>query len=42
MDIAEIMEQLRGHPDQPEGLYLLAEAYLKSGKVEEAKRNGRI
>ncbi|MGB8537729.1 MAG: tetratricopeptide repeat protein [Acidobacteriaceae bacterium] len=37
MDIAEITEQLRAHPDQPEGLYLLAEAYLKSGKVEEAK-----
>ena len=37
MDIAEITEQLRAHPDQPEGLYLLTEAYLKSGKVEEAK-----
>jgi tetratricopeptide (TPR) repeat protein len=37
MDIAEITEQLRNHPDQPEGLYLLAEAYLKSGKVEEAR-----
>jgi tetratricopeptide (TPR) repeat protein len=37
MDIAEITDQLRTHPDQPEGLYLLAEAYLKSGKVEEAK-----
>jgi tetratricopeptide (TPR) repeat protein len=37
MDIAEITEQLRTHPDQPEGLYLLAEAYLKSGKVDEAK-----
>ena len=37
MDIAEITEQLTLHPDQPEGLYLLAEAYLKSGKVEEAK-----
>jgi tetratricopeptide (TPR) repeat protein len=37
MDIAEITEQLRNHPDQPEGLYLLAEAYLKSGKVDEAK-----
>jgi tetratricopeptide (TPR) repeat protein len=37
MDIAEITEQLHAHPDQPEGLYLLAEAYLKSGKVDEAK-----
>jgi tetratricopeptide (TPR) repeat protein len=37
MDIAEITDQLKDHPDQPEGLYLLAEAYLKSGKVEEAR-----
>jgi len=37
MDIAEITDQLRTHPDQPEGLYLLAEAYLKSGKVDEAR-----
>jgi tetratricopeptide (TPR) repeat protein len=37
MDIAEITEQLQTHPDQPQGLYLLAEAYLKSGKVDEAK-----
>ncbi len=37
MDIAEITEQLRSHPDQPEGLYLLAEAYLKAGRVDEAK-----
>jgi cellulose synthase operon protein C len=37
MDIADITEQLKNHPEQPEGLYLLAEAYLKSGKVEEAR-----
>jgi tetratricopeptide (TPR) repeat protein len=37
MDIAEISQQLHEHPDQPEGLYLLAEAYLKSGKGDEAK-----
>ena len=37
MDIAELTEQLKEHPDQPRGLYLLAEAYLKSGKVDEAK-----
>ncbi len=37
MDLAEITDQLKTHPDQPEGLYLLAEAYLKSGKVEEAR-----
>jgi tetratricopeptide (TPR) repeat protein len=37
MDIAEITEQLHEHPDQPQGLYLLTEAYLKSGKGDEAK-----
>jgi tetratricopeptide (TPR) repeat protein len=37
MDLAEITGQLETHPDQPEGLYLLAETYLKSGKVEEAR-----
>jgi tetratricopeptide (TPR) repeat protein len=37
MDIAEITAQLHEHPDQPIGLYLLAEAYLKSGKGDEAK-----
>jgi tetratricopeptide (TPR) repeat protein len=37
MEIADITDQLKSHPDQPEGLYLLAAAYLKSGKAEEAK-----
>ncbi len=37
MDISEITDQLKDHPDQPEGLYLLAQAYLKSGKADEAK-----
>jgi tetratricopeptide (TPR) repeat protein len=36
-DIADITAQLRDHPDQPQGLYLLAEAYLKSGRVDEAR-----
>ena len=36
-DLAEIVEQAKKHPDQPEVLYLLAEAYLKSGKIEEAR-----
>ena len=36
-DIADLSEQLKNHPDQPQGLYLLAEAYLKSGRVDEAK-----
>ncbi len=36
-DLAELVEQIKLHPDQPEVLYALAEAYLKSGKVEEAR-----
>jgi tetratricopeptide (TPR) repeat protein len=37
LDIAELSDKLKNHPDQPKGLYLLAEAYLKSGKAEEAR-----
>lgn len=36
-DIAEIKQELGAHPDQPQGLYLLTEAYLKTGQVAEAK-----
>jgi tetratricopeptide (TPR) repeat protein len=36
-NLAELVEQIKLHPDQPEVLYALAEAYLKSGKVEEAR-----
>jgi tetratricopeptide (TPR) repeat protein len=36
-DLAELIEQIKLHPDQPEVLYALAEAYLKSGKIEEAR-----
>ena len=36
-DIAQLSDDIKKHPDQPEDLYLLAEAYLKSGKVAEAK-----
>ena len=37
LDLAELTEQAEKHPGQPENLYLLAEAYLKSGKIDEAK-----
>jgi len=37
LDLAELTDQLNKHPDQPENLYLLAEAYLKSGKVDDAR-----
>ncbi len=36
-NLAALVEQTKLHPDQPEVLYALAEAYLKSGKTEEAK-----
>ena len=36
-DISQLNDDIKKHPDQPEDLYLLAEAYLKSGKVAEAK-----
>jgi tetratricopeptide (TPR) repeat protein len=37
LDLAELTDQLKKHPDQPEALYLLTETYLKSGKVDEAR-----
>jgi len=37
LDLSELTDQIKKHPDQPEDLYLLAETYLKSGKVDEAK-----
>jgi tetratricopeptide (TPR) repeat protein len=36
-DITQLHDEISKHPDQPEDLYLLAEAYLKSGKTGEAK-----
>jgi tetratricopeptide (TPR) repeat protein len=36
-DLAALGEQIKLHPDQPEILYALAEAYLKAGDVEEAR-----
>lgn len=36
-DLAELSEQIEKHPDQPDVLYPLAEAYLKSGNVEGAR-----
>ena len=37
LDITGLTDEIRKHPDQPENLYLLAEAYLKTGKVDEAR-----
>jgi tetratricopeptide (TPR) repeat protein len=38
LDLTELTEQIQKHPDQPQDLYLLAEAYLKLGKVDEARK----
>ncbi len=37
LDVESLTNQLKVHPDQPEDQYLLAEAYLKAGKLSEAK-----
>jgi tetratricopeptide (TPR) repeat protein len=36
--VADLSEQAQKHLDQPEQLYVLAESYLKLGKVEEAQK----
>jgi len=38
LDLTQLLEQIRTHPGQPEDLYLLAEGYLKLGKVEDARK----
>ena len=37
LDITELNDEIKKHPDQPEDLYMLAEAYLKAGKPDEAR-----
>jgi tetratricopeptide (TPR) repeat protein len=37
LDESELLEQVKKHPDRPQDLYLLTEAYLKLGKREEAR-----
>jgi tetratricopeptide (TPR) repeat protein len=37
LDIEQLTARIKDHPDQAEDLYLLAEAYLKSGKTSDAK-----
>jgi tetratricopeptide (TPR) repeat protein len=36
LDVTELIEQIKKNPGQPQDLYLLAQAYLKLGKHEEA------
>ena len=38
LDIASLENQVKTHPDQPQDLYLLAEAYLKSGRADDARK----
>jgi tetratricopeptide (TPR) repeat protein len=38
LDLTELSAQIQKQPGQPENLYLLAESYLKLGKVEEARK----
>jgi tetratricopeptide (TPR) repeat protein len=37
LDLAELTNEVKKHPDQPQNLYLLAEAYLKAGDIENAR-----
>ena len=37
LDLTQLLEQVQKHPDQPQDLYLLAETYLKLGKIDEAR-----
>jgi tetratricopeptide (TPR) repeat protein len=36
-DLAALLEQAKKHPDQPEILYMLAQAYLQAGSLDEAR-----
>src|SRR5437588_10003513 len=38
LDLTELINQIQKHPDQPQDMYLLAEAYLKLGKLDEARK----
>jgi tetratricopeptide (TPR) repeat protein len=38
LDLTELTAQIQKHPDQPRDLYLLAEANLKLGKADEARK----
>ena len=38
LDLTELTAQIQKHPDRPQDLYLLAEAYLKLGKLEDARQ----
>jgi tetratricopeptide (TPR) repeat protein len=38
LDLTELENQIKTHPGRPQDLYLLAEAYLKLGRLDEARK----
>jgi tetratricopeptide (TPR) repeat protein len=38
LDLKQLSEEIGKHPDQPQNFYLLAEAYLKLGKPDDARK----
>lgn len=38
LDLTELENQIKAHPGRPQDLYLLAETYLRLGKLDEARR----
>jgi len=38
LDQTELKAQIAKHPDQPQNLYLLAETYLKQGRMDDARK----
>lgn len=39
LDVSELTAQIQKHPGQPQDLYLLAEAYLKLGRIDTARES---
>jgi tetratricopeptide (TPR) repeat protein len=37
LDLNQLLDEVKRHPDQPEDLYLLSKEYLKLGRIDEAK-----
>jgi tetratricopeptide (TPR) repeat protein len=37
LDLAQLTDEIQKHPDQPADLYMLTEAYLKAGRLDDAR-----
>ncbi len=37
LDLSDLIDEVKRHPDQPQSLYLLADAFLKTGNIEKGK-----